>query len=86
MPPAGGIRAPPGICSSWIRNLFSQNWSDNDAQKNRSHKIPTIVFICMCRRQDDQNWYSRSHEMRFRNLFLELDVQTSIRLGQKFWR
>ena len=33
------------------RNLFSQNWSDNDAKKNS-----TILLICMCQRQDAQNW------------------------------
>ena len=41
------------------RNLFSQNWSDNDARKKKiGYKISTTFFICTCRRQDDQNWYS----------------------------
>ena len=46
------------------RNLFSQNCSDNDSKKNSLQDFYDI-FICMCKRQDDQNWYSRSHEMHF---------------------
>ena len=33
----------------------SQNRSDNDAKKNRLQDFYNI-FICMCRRQYDQNW------------------------------
>ena len=35
--------------------------------KSIGYKILTIFLICMCDRQDDQNRYSRSHEMCFLN-------------------
>ena len=43
-----------------------------------------LVFICTCRRQDDQNWYSWSHEMYFKNLFLEL-AMFDIHHADKYW-
>ena len=63
--------------------FFSQNRSDNDAKKNRLQDFYDI-FICTCRRQEDQNWYSCSHEMRFKSLFLEL-VACDIRHADKYW-
>ena len=30
------------------RNLFSQNWSDNNARK-KGYKIPTVFLICCIR-------------------------------------
>ena len=52
--------------------------------KRIGYKISTIFFICTCRRQDDQNWYSWSREVRFKNLFLEL-VACDIRHADKYW-
>ena len=52
------------VQNSGKRTLFPQNWSDNDAKMYRLKSF-TIFLICMCERQDDQNGYSRSHEMRF---------------------
>ena len=40
--------------------------------KRIGNKISMIFSSCTCKRQDDQNWYSWSNEMRFLNLFLEL--------------
>ena len=42
--------------------------------KGIGYKIAMIFSIYTCRTQDDQNWYSWSHEMRFKNPVLELDV------------
>ena len=39
--------------------------------KRKGYKIYTMFLIYTCKRQDDQNWYSISHEMHFDNLFLE---------------
>ena len=67
------IRAHNLFQNNGKKHLFSQNWSDNDAKKNRLQDIfLRHFFILTCRRQDDQNWYSWSHELRFKNLFLEL--------------
>ena len=41
-----------------------QKWSENGAKKYRLQDF-TIFFICMSKRQDEQNRYSRPHEMRF---------------------
>ena len=77
------IRAHHLFQNKWKRNLFSQNKVDNDAKKNGLQDFYDI-FICTCRRQDDQNWYSWSHEMRFKNLFLEL-VACDNRHADKYW-
>ena len=39
--------------------------------KRIGYKIYMMFLIYTCKRQDDQNWYSISHEMHFDNLFLE---------------
>ena len=53
--------------------------------KRIGYKIYTMFLIYTCKRQDDQNWYSISHEMHFDNLFLEL-VACDIRHADKYWR
>ena len=52
------IRAHNLFQNNCKRNLSSQDWSDKDAEKNRLQDFYDI-FICMCKRQDDQIWYSR---------------------------
>ena len=56
------IRAHNLLQNNGKRNVFAQNWSENYA-KRIGYKISTICFICTCRRQDDQNWYSLSADL-----------------------
>ena len=86
----------PQTLQTWPRgdghNLFR-----NNGKKVRFHKIGlimmpkrigytiyTMFLIYTCKRQDDQNWYSISHEMHFDNLFLEL-VACDIHHADKYW-
>ena len=72
-------------------------WFQKNGKRFFFHKIGTIMmpkrigyiismicFICTCRGQDDQNWYSWSHETCFKNLFYEL-VACYIRHADKYW-
>ena len=43
------IRSPNLFQNNSKRNLFSQNWSDNDAKKDRLQDFYDI-FICTCKR------------------------------------
>ena len=64
------------ICFHKIGPIMMPKWI--------GYKISMIFFICKCRWQDDQNWYSWSHEMCFKNLFLELvtcDVRNADNYG-----
>ena len=80
--PALAVKANNLFQNNGKSNLFSQNWSDDD-DKNRLQDFYNI-FICMCRRPDDQNWYSWAHEIRFNNKFLEL-VACDICHAVKYW-
>ena len=52
--------------------------------KRIGYKIYTMFLIYSCKRQDDQNWYTISHEMQFDNLILEL-VACDKRHADKYW-
>ena len=45
------IRAPNLFQNNGKRNLFPQNWSDNDAKKKRLQDFYDN-FICTCRRHE----------------------------------
>ena len=66
--------------------LFQNNWKIGPIMmpEKIGYTISKIFFIRTCMRQDDQNWYSWSHEMCFKNLFLEL-VACDIPHADKYW-
>ena len=39
------IRAHNFYQNNWKRNLFSQNWSDNDVKKKRPHNFYNIFYL-----------------------------------------
>ena len=80
-----GYQSPQAIPEKWEKIL--RNQIVPIMMPNRiGYKISTVLFICTYRRQDDQNWYSWSHEMRFKNYFLELvSCDIHVRHADKYW-